>query len=268
MPKVFIIIPHYIITEHVAELARNAVNSFKNTADCIVVNCDDCSPYDTSFLKEMPDVYIRNKENLGFAGNCNVGFNWVFENEKDDCYIVCANNDIEVYPQWFERLKQAMEMGDGAMVGGLGYKGRWVEGMKIEDYEKNPGSKFTGNYITEGGRLDDWMFPGGMFMTKKSHLMDIREEHDGKLQTFDEHFLHGGYEDIDLFLRFKEVGKRLIMTPKVAYWHEEGATRFSEEEKGRQAGAEVGNLAYFLNKWKFQPHENILSFMQDNRINL
>jgi GT2 family glycosyltransferase len=258
--KLYIVIPHYIITPHVADLAKAAVNSFKNTAECVVVNCDDCSPYDTSFLKDMPDVYIRNKENLGFASNCNVGFKWIMENEPEDCYIVCANNDIEVYRNWFEHLKRALEIGDGAMVGGLGYKGRYVEGMPIEQYDINPGSKFTGNYITEGGRLDDWMFPGGFWMTTKKNLEEIG--------LFDENFQHGGYEDIDLFLRFKKAGKRLIMTPKVAYWHEEGATRFSEQEKGRQAGAEVGNLAYFLNKWQFQPHHNILQFMVDNRINL
>jgi len=253
--------PHYIISPHVAELAKKAIESFKKTANCIVISCDDCSPYqDVAFLKEMSDVYIRNEENLGFAGNCNVGFKWIFENEKDDCWIVCANNDIEVYENWFENLKQAMELGDGAMVGGLGFKGRMVEGMPIEQYDINPGSKFQGNYITEGGRLDDWMMPGGFWMTTKKHLEEVG--------LFDENFQHGGYEDIDLFLRYKKAVKRLIMTPKVAYWHEEGATRFSEQEAGRQAGAEVGNLAYFLNKWQFEPHENILTFMQDNRINL
>lgn len=260
MDKLYIVIPHYVITEHVAELARNTIKSFKNTSDCTVINCDDCSPYDTSFLKEMPDVYIRNKENLGFAANCNVGFKWILENEKDDCYIVCANNDIEVFPNWFKWLKYALEIGKGDMVGGLGFKGRMVEGRPIEEYETNPGSKFTGNYITEGGRLDDWLFPGGFFMTTKKAL-----EEEG---LFDEGFKHGGYEDVDLFLRFKSHGKRLVMTPKVAYWHEEGATRFSEQEKGRQAGAEVGNLSYFLNKWKFQPHQNILQYLVDNRINL
>jgi len=262
--KLYIVIPHYIITPHVAELAKNAINSFKKTADCIVVNCDDASPYDTLFLKDMPDVYIRNKKNKGFAGNCNVGFNWIFENEKDDCYIVCANNDIEVYNDWFDELKRAMDIGKGAMVGGLGYTGRMVEGRPIEQYNTNPGSKYTGNYITEGGRLDDWMFPGGMWMSTKKDLQEMLE--DGKV--FDEGFKHGGYEDIDLFLRFKKAGKRLIMTPKVAYWHEEGATRFSELEKGRQAGAEVGNHQHFIDKWKFKPHEDILSFMIDNRINL
>lgn len=258
--KTYCVIPHYIITEHVAQLARNAVNSFKNTADCIVVNCDDCSPYDTSFLKGMPDVYIRNEKNLGFAGNCNVGFKWIFENEKDDCYIVCANNDIEVYPHWLERLKEAMAVGNGHMVGGLGYKSRIVEGRPIQDYDKNSGSRFKDTYITEGGRLDDWLFPGGFWMTTKKAL-----EEEG---VFDEGFKHGGYEDIDLFLRFKKHGKRLIMTPKVAYWHEEGATRFSEQEKGRQAGAEVGNHQYFITKWNFKPHDNILRHLVDNRINL
>jgi GT2 family glycosyltransferase len=94
------------------------------------------------------------------------------------------------------------------------------------------------------------------------------EKNNFRIEIYDESYKHGGYEDVDLFLRFKEAGKRLIMTPKVAYWHEEGATRFSEEEKGRQAGAEVGNLQYFLDKWKFKPHHNILQFMVDNRINL
>lgn len=258
--KIYIVIPHYIITEHVANLAKDAINSFKNTAECTIINCDDCSPYDTSFLKDMPDVYIRNKKNKGFAGNCNVGFKWIFENEKDDCYIVCANNDIEVYKDWFEYFRIALDIGKGNMVGGLGYKSKKVEGMPLTMYDQNPGSKFSGNYITEGGRLDDWMFPGGFWMTTKKDLQEIG--------LFDENFLHGGYEDIDLFLRYKKAGKRLIMTPKVAYWHEEGATRFSEQEKGRQAGAELGNRQYFLNKWQFDAHENILNFMVDNRLNL
>jgi hypothetical protein len=116
-----------------------------------------------------------------------------------------------------------------------------------------------------------------MFIDPKGNEVLNREEYDllsvddkkkYRIDIFDPGYAHGGYEDICLFLRFKSHGKRLIMTPKVAYFHEEGATRFSEEEKGRQAGAEVGNLDYFLNKWKFQPHENILQFLVDNRINL
>jgi GT2 family glycosyltransferase len=210
-------------------------------------------------LEEMADIFIGAKENGGFAVNVNRGFKWVLENEKEECWIVSGNSDIEVYEGWFDELKKAADFGNGDFVGGLGFKGREVEGMPIEKYRENPGSKYTGNYVTEGGRLDDWMFPGGMYMVKKSALE--------KIGILDEKFAHGGYEDIDLFLRAKKAGLRLIMTPKMQYWHEEGATRFSEEEKGRQAGAEVGNHQYFIDKWQFKPHENILDFMQDNRLN-
>jgi len=173
--KLYIVIPHYIITEHVAQLARNTIKSFRDTCECVIVSCDDCGPYDSSFLKDISDVYIRNEKNLGFAGNCNVGFNWVIENEKEDCYVVCSNNDIEVFEGWFEEFKRAMDMYNGAIVGGLGYKGRMVEGMPIEMYRINPGSKFSSNSVSVGGRFDDWMFPGGLWFSTKNFLQEIAE---------------------------------------------------------------------------------------------
>lgn len=254
--------PHYIITEHVAKLAKRAIESFRETCpDCIIVSCDDQSPYnDTEFLEEMSDVYIRNAKNLGFAANCNVGFKWILENEKEECNIVCANNDIEVYPNWLKYLEEAMDFCKGVMVGGLGYKARIVEGMPISEYETNPGSKFTSRYYSDGGRLEDWMFPGGFYMARKSTF----EKHG----LYDENFEHGGYEDIDLFMRIQEAGDKLVMTPKVSYWHEEGATRFSEQERGTQDIAEVKNRQYFRDKWGFDAHEEMNQRLVDNRINL
>lgn len=254
--------PHYIITEHVADLAKQAIKSFKETnPECIVVSCDDASPYeDIGFLEEMSDVYIRNKKNKGFAGNCNVGFKYVLENEKDDCYIVCANNDIEVFPDWLHEFERALEIGKGDMVGGLGFKDRTIEGRPIEDHKINPQGKYKCTYISEGGKLEDWMFPGGFWMMKRSILEDIG--------LLDEGFQHGGYEDIDFFLRAKQADKRLIMTPKVIYWHEEGATRFSEQEKGQQNDVEPLNRNYFKEKHGFDAHEKLFTFLLDNRINL
>jgi GT2 family glycosyltransferase len=266
--RIYVVMPHYIITKEVAELAKNAIKSFKNTCDCTVISCDDCSPYeDVGFLKEMSDVYIRNEKNLGFAANCNVGFRWIFENEKDDCYIVCANNDIEVFEYWFDELKKALDMFQGSMSGGLGYKDRIVEGMRIEDYRINPGSKFTARYMSIGGRLQDWMFPGGMWMSTKGFLDKMSEIRDGKKEVFDSNFQHGGYEDVDLFLRAIRGGHRLAITPRMQYWHKEGATRFSEQELGTQNIAEKHNLEYFLKKNNFNPHQNILDFMKDEVIN-
>lgn len=260
--KLYIVIPHFIINEKVSQLAKNAIKSFKETSDCKIISCDDASPYDSSFLKDISDVYIRNKNNKGFAGNCNVGFKWILDNVKDDCWVVCANNDIEVFPGWFEEFKKTIKDFNGDAIGGLGFKERGIYEGDVKDYNKNPNSKYTNPYISEGGRLEDWMFPGGFYMIKKSLLEECG--------LYDEGFIHGGYEDVDLFLRWKEAKKRLLITPKVAYWHAEGATRFSDDhnQKGIQSEAETKNFKYFIDKWQFKPSQNIFQFLIDNRINL
>ena len=174
--KTYCVMPHYIITKHVAELAKQAIKSFKETADVILISCDDDSPYeDIGFLKEMSDVYIRNKKNKGFAGNCNVGFKWVLEHEKEDCYIVCANNDIKVYNNWLEEFEKVLDAFNGDLIGGLGYRVKIVEGKPLSQYSTNPQSKHKMNCISEGGRFDDWMFPGGFWMMRKNVLEDVVE---------------------------------------------------------------------------------------------
>lgn len=248
--KTYVVMPHYIITSHVARLAKDAINSFKRTVpDCIIVSCDDQSPYeDTKFLEEMSDVYIRNADNLGFAGNCNVGFNWILENEKEECNIVCVNNDIEVYDGWLEEFEWTLDFTKARIVGGIGFKHKGILPDKV-----------NARYLSTGGYLEDWMFPGGFYMVRKSVLEDYG--------LYDEGFIHGGYEDIDLFLRWKNAGEKLVITPRVAYWHEEGATRFSEQEKGTQSIAEDKNRKYFCEKNGFDDHENILKFLKDDRVN-
>ena len=247
--KTYVIMPHFIITEHVAQLARDAIKSFRDTSDCIIISCDDDSPYDTNFLKDISDVYIKNEKNLGFAGNCNVGFNYILDNERSDCNVVCVNNDIEVYSGWLEEFERTLDIIDARIIGGIGFreKGRFPD-------------KVTARYLSTGGYLEDWMFPGGFYMVKKSVLEDYG--------LYDEGFKHGGYEDIDIFLRWKNGGERLVITPRVAYWHEEGATRFSDTEHQRQTLIEPQNREYYCKKNKREIDDNLLDFLKDDRVNL
>ena len=247
--KTYIVIPHYIISEHVAKLAKATIDSFKNTSDCIIVSCDDASPYDSSFLEEISDVYIRNEENKGFAGNCNVGFKWILENEKEECNVVCANNDILVHKGWLEEFERILGITDARIIGGLGYREKGF-----------PPDRLNASYISTGGYLDDWMFPGGFYMIRKSVIDDYG--------LYDEIFKHGGYEDIDLFFRWKNGGEKLVITPRVCYWHEEGATRFSDMEKKKQSAVEPINRKYFCEKNCFKVDDNLLNFLKDDRVNL
>lgn len=106
-----------------------------------------------------------------------------------------------------------------------------------------------------------------IILQEKYNSLSEKEKNSFYLQIFDENFQHGGYEDCQIFLDFLKLDKRLIITPRVQYWHEEGATRFSEQEIGTQNIAEKHNLEYFLKKNNFNPHQNILDFLVDERIN-
>lgn len=253
--KLYIVIPNYIISHELEKLSRETYQSFKRTSDCTVINVDDGGTQGIDGLKENSDIYIR-QENKGFAPACNRGFKWILDNEKKDCYIVCSNNDILVYNGWFDEFKKAMKQFNAGMIGGLGFKEKIIEGKPIEEYRENVGSPYQWNYVTEGGKLNDWMFPGGFYMTKKSVLEDVG--------LYDEGFIHGGWEDIDLFMRAKQKGHRLIMTPKVQYWHKEGATRFFDEQKGIQVEVEPHNQNHFKSKWG---NLDLSKIFIDNRIN-
>ena len=244
--KLFVIIPNYSVNEEVIQLACNAIQSFKETAECTVVVSDDRSPLDTSRIEALADVFLKREENGGFAAACNTGFEYAMKNGAD--YIVCSNTDIEAPKGWVEEFMRCFDKG-ADMVGGLGHK----EKGAVNDRKDHA-------YVSEGGRLDDWMFPGGFYMVKRNLLEDVG--------FYDPLYEHGGVEDIDLFYRAKLAGKRLIMTPRVWYWHQEGATRYSDEEKGKQSVAFQKNVEYFKKKWGFDGVKELNSrILEDKRIN-
>lgn len=165
MEKTYIVIPHYIVTEELKELAINAIKSFR-VSDVIIISVDDGSPMDTAFLKELSDVYIRNEENSGFAVTCNNGFRWIFENEKDDCYIVCANNDIEINKKTIPALQAPFDMFDNVAITG-------IISTTAKDWEGKPLEDMDWRKITDGGLIRDRMMDGGNWMSTKSILQKL-----------------------------------------------------------------------------------------------
>ena len=253
-----IIIPCYLINNELEELTVNCICSFRRTStDYKIIIVDDASPQGQEILKKEADIYIRNEKNLGFAATVNTG--WEKAKELGAKYIVTSNNDLEVYPKWQEIFIETLENFNGDLISGLGYKSRIVEGRPLEQYLVNPGSKANSNCVSFGGQFDDWMFSGALFLMKAKVL--------DKIGYFDENFSHGGYEDLDYFYRAKLAGLKLIITPKVAYWHKEGTTRFLGQEKEKQNIAEKHNLEYFIKKHKFNPHQNLNKIFEDIRFN-
>lgn len=252
--KTYIVIPQYIATPELEELATQMLESLAKTGkDIEIISVNDHSPLDTDFLKKYSSVVINNPSNLGFGKTCNIGFKWVLENSEEDCYIVCANNDIEVFKGWQEALIEPFNLFDNVGLTGLiSSRERIINGIPVERYQVKR--------ITEGGLLDYWMESGGLWMSKKSILE--------KVGLFDEQFEVGGLEDIDLFLRIRDTfGMKIIMSGKNCFWHKEGATRWNDEIaegfKDRNKAIEEVNYEKFNNKWGFDVRKEGLRFYED-----
>lgn len=241
---IYVVMPHYILNEEIAQLAKNAIESFKKY-DCFVVSVDDKSPLKTDCL-DKSDLILYRETNGGFAKVMNTGIKKVMEIAAPEDWVVCANNDIEVSGDWVKEAEKCFDIYKADLVGGLGFR------------SKNfPPSQ--DNRVSEGGLFMDWLFPGGFFIVKKKFFDDVG--------IYDENYEHGGVEDIDLFYCAKQKGKRLIMTPKIRYYHKEGATRYSETQKETQRVAITKNEKYFKDKYGFDPIRQLNRILVCNYIN-
>jgi GT2 family glycosyltransferase len=244
MFKVYVIIPHYIMTDELKDLATNAIKSFRESyPEAIIISVDDGSPMDTTFLKDLSDVFLQNKENSGFAKTCNNGFKWVlYNNDDEDAYIICANNDIIINKKTIPALIEPFDLFENVAITG-------IISTTSKDWEGIPLEEASIGRITEGGLLRDRMQDGGLWMSTKKVLK--------KIGLFDEQFLRGGFEDVDLFLRARDsFGMKIVMSGHGIYWHKQGATRWNTINGFNHASKEIENDNYvkFRNKWKFDPH--------------
>lgn len=239
-----IVMPVYIATQELETLTRAAIKSIQPRADIVVV--DDGSPLDTSFLDEIANHVIHLKENQGFAKAVNTGLRWALEQDVE--YIGCANNDIEVRDDWLEALQEPFSKWDDVGIVGM------AETMDREEFFTSKGRK-----ITEGGLLDHRMQSGALWLMKKEVLRLVG--------LYDERFLIGGEEDVDLFLRIRDkYHKHIIMTDKSIFWHKQGATRWNDEVepgfKAKNKAIEQENYDRFAEKWGFDIRSHGLNFYE------
>ena len=112
--KTYVVIPQFLVTDELVQLAKDCIESYRKYSNVFIISIDDSGEYKLSKgakdVLKMSNLVIKNKKNSGFAITYNNGFNWIFENEKDDCYIVCSNNDIRINKKTVEALAQPFGM--------------------------------------------------------------------------------------------------------------------------------------------------------------
>ena len=178
---------------------------------------------------------LRNEENLGFAVACNQG-----AKVARGQYLVFLNNDTIPLEGWLTALVQEAQASPGVTVvgskllyengtvqhGGIAFS--WLYGTAYHIYL---GVKADAPMVNRRRELQ----------AVTAACMLVRREAFEEVGGFDEGF-RNGFEDMDLCLRIRDRGGRVVYQPQSTLYHLESQT------PGRKA-YERENLKRFLTRW-------------------
>jgi GT2 family glycosyltransferase len=222
-PKVFIIILNW--------------NEWRDTIECLeslekidylnyqIVLVDNGSKNESvlqleKFCSEYNEdlVFLKNQNNLGFAGGNNVGIKCALENQAD--YVLLLNNDTIVESDFLTQLIKAAK--SDKKIGMLGPKINfynrkdriWFLGGKINRL-LNKGTHLYYDQIDSVKNLPNKLFEvdyftGCALLIKKEVIKKIGLMWDG-------YFLY--YEDTDWNLKAKKNGWKIVVAPKAKIYH-------------------------------------------------
>ena len=192
------------LTLNKLEYTKNFIESLKKyTKDFELIIVENGSTDGTvEYIKSMPEIkLIQNTENKGFS----VGNNQGIEIAQGE-YIGFLNNDILLYPNWFEACKRVFE----------NEKAGFVSPRHINPHYDNTNSKKYIKYF-QGFHYDkpyEKSFDECVFscvITKREVL--------NKIGVFDENFFPAFFEDNDLKYRAIEAGYGIYVTNEAGFFH-------------------------------------------------
>ena len=170
----------------------------------------------------FPDVTVlETGANLGFAAGNNVGIQHALDRAAD--YVFLLNNDTEVDPQLVRHLVDAAEA--DASVGVVGPKvfffaqrdRLWYGGGWVQEWAGASGhialGELDNNSVTDP--VETGYVTGCALMARTSVLRQV-----GVLEPA--FFIY--WEDVDLSVRIRRAGYRVLYVPKAVVWHKVSRT--------------------------------------------
>jgi GT2 family glycosyltransferase len=237
-----------ILNKNKVELLRECVESIRQRTsygryELVIVDNNSNDREALEYLSTLPQV-IRFTEPYNFSRMSNLGA----AHSKGD-YLVFLNNDTEVVtPEWIESLLEHAQRTEVGMVGPV----------LLYPPHKSGGGQSTiqnGGEVIAAGGVANGAFRGlraesaGYFSLAKvirncssvtAAALMVRRSVFQELGGFDEG-LPVAFNDVDLCLRAREKGYRLVINPHAVLYHHEKATR--GEGHPRQ------DETYFIAKW-------------------
>jgi len=191
-----------------------------------IIVVDNCSTDGSAslFEKEFPHVIlIKNKKNLGFAGGMNVGIDYALKHKNPD-YVLCLNNDTLVDNFFLTEMVKVAE--SDPKIGEVGpkiydYYNRNVlesagcdANLVLRRY-RNIGYKKKDRGQYDQTRVTNAL--GGVCILFKRGVLE-------RVKGF-EPIYFANCEDLDICLRVKKEGYKLVYVHTSMVWHKGGASK-------------------------------------------
>ncbi|MFN2413797.1 MAG: glycosyltransferase family 2 protein, partial [Pyrinomonadaceae bacterium] len=239
-----VVIPVFNKAEFTFQCLRSLVRELDFT-DAEVIVIDNASTDETPELlahfRGLVRV-IRNEENRGFVDACNQG-----AAVARGRYLVFLNNDTVVLPGWLEALVETAER-DGR-VGAVGSLFLYPDGRVQEAgavvWSNGEAFHYGWGKSSEDRRLT---FAREVDYCSGASLLVRRELFDG-LGGFDRRYAPAYYEDTDLCMGVRSLGRRVVYQPASRLYHFEGATAGTDTHTGFRR-FQVINREKFYAKWR------------------
>jgi len=192
-------------------------------------------------------TFMKLKENFGFSKGMNIGA-WYSLKYCEPKYILFLNNDITFpssHKAWLSDLVQDMESDPSVAIAGPKIRtpdgimeGAWIIKGKLflRKHEISP---------LQRKKCDVTYCTGACFLIKSSVLKEIG--------LYDEKFSPFMFEDMDLFLRIKKSGYKILYDPKHTLNHVSSATIGKIKAEQFQKSIILFNKNMIRNRYKNFP---------------
>ena len=197
----------------------------------------------SEYLANNKIVYLKNKDNLGFAGGNNIGCRYAIDELHAD-YLLLLNNDTIVDCSFLNYMMRCIDKyGSKTVVTGKIYYDSdhtkmWYAGGRI-DYSRGVAIHFTDEKWCHKKRNPRVSFATGCLLLLSSKAYS---EIDG---ISDEYFLY--YEDADLCSVLREKGYMIRYCPEAVIYHKVNASTGTKSDLSVYYGSR--NRLYFIKKF-------------------
>jgi len=221
-------------------LLHNLLSTLLPTLDsrCELIIVDDGLPDMKIDPHKLPStaIYLSNDKNLGYSGSVNVGIK-----KAEGKYITTINSDILLDPNWLRETRNVFE--NKKNIGLVGAKLIYPDTGRIQNIGVKYGKEIIIN-INKMKKSDDPAVNYEMEVESISDaLATVPKQLIIDINGYDEAF-YNSYDDLDLCIRIKEKGYKILYSPKIIGYHITSASadfRYAKEQEC---------AALFFNKWR------------------